>query len=321
MSNKLGYLIEFEGGECSGKDTHLYSLARKLNELGYVVNCANKKPFTFFQEPGATPTAELIRIILKNKLDTDYELSDRVKTDFDLNNAQEEFSKDIITKVARNYLENAMKISNTPIKNEIIQFIINGELQKNSQTEQIMKKLRKEKEPSEEFFKKYLTKEVLPPIAQEYLFFAARNILFETSIKQSLQESDFTIINRGRLSTQVYQGHVFNPSRIQTIRQENITATDNIFPDLILYFDIPIKEMFTRQAKLNKGRPDFFDGQKKEFHEKVRQGYINELKYYKSLPTNDPKYDKMIRVSTLPKLKEVEEQVFDLITTKLQIDK
>jgi dTMP kinase len=283
------YIISFEGGEYAGKGTQIISLRIKLQQIGFKVNSQHF-------EPGSTPKAELLRIIVKNKYDTEFKFPDDVIKQLELEKNASFFKQDKISEVAEKYLEDIIKNSKTTIKNELVHFILHDELPKNSELTRTMQKIKEKnpENPAHTLFKEYLTKEKLTPRMQENAFYAARNILYHNYINEPNKDTDIMIIDRSLDSTAVYQGHVFNPRRVENIRQENLNATEGTVPNITFFLDIPIDELFKRRALAERGDyNDFFDGQKKEFHEKVREGYIKEMKYYENLPKNHKEHGRI----------------------------
>ena len=283
------YIISFEGGECAGKGTQIISLHNKLQQIGFKVNSQHF-------EPGSTPKAELLRIIVKNKYDTEFKFPDEIIKQLELEKNASFFKQDKISMVAEKYLEDILEGSKTPIKNELVHFILHDELPKNSELTKLMQEIKEKnpENPAYTLFKEYLTKEKLTPRMQENAFYAARNILYHNYINKPNQDTDIMIIDRSLDSTAVYQGHVFNPDRLEDIRKENLNATEGTVPNITFFLDIPIKELFKRMALAERGDyNDFFDGQKKGFHEKVREGYIKETKYYENLPRNHEEHGRI----------------------------
>ena len=313
----LGKLITFEGGECAGKGTHIKLLKNVLEKKGYTVNI---KHF----EPGSTPKSEIIRAVIKNKFDTDYGLPRSVIEKFDLKNNKEYFQEDELSEISREYLEDALKKSNNILKNQVIEFLLDENYGLFC-FDRIVGGLQFFREPSKILFKEYFKKEELNSKAQAALFFAARNILYDNHILKSLKNNDFTIIDRSIDSTIVYQGYALqNPETPnyeiqkiqQSLREENLKATRGITPHLTLFLDIPINEIFKRLEITPRGDDaDYFDGKGKKFHERVRQGYLNEVKYYESLPKNNPQHARIKIVDTNKETNATHKDITELVTT------
>lgn len=282
-------IISFEGGEYAGKGTQIILLRNKLEQMGFSVKSQ-------YFEPGSTPKAELLRIIVKNKYDTLFKFPDEIIKQLKLNENTHFFKQDKISKVAEKYLEDILEKSKTPLKNELVYFVLHNELPKNSKLTTIMNELKEKnpENPAHTLFKEYFVNEKFTPKMQENAFYAARNILYHNYINKPTNDADIMLLDRSLDSTTVYQGHVFNPNRIEQIRKENLNATEGTVPNKTFFLDIPIEELFKRMALVERGDyNDFFDGQKKEFHKKVRQGYINETKHYENLSRNHKEHGRI----------------------------
>ena len=315
----LGKLVTWEGGEFAGKNKHNHLTAALLSHLGYNVNNS-------FWEPGSTPKAELLRIVVKNKIDTDFVFPNGFLETLDFNEYNDFFSKDELSDTAKAYLRNALSLSKNPYKREMIEFVLYGELKKKSLIAKALKDIPRSEIKSNEkihdvFLKNFFTQNPLSAKTQEYLFFAARNILYHNYIEKSLRSNDFTFINRSLDSTTVYQGRVLNPERVELIREENLRAVKGIVPDLTIFLDIPVKEMFRRLTKTPRGSyTDFFDGKKAAFHEKVKKGYEQELAHYISLPRNHKEYGRIVRIDADADLEVVHSSIVDLLSKKFSIN-
>lgn len=118
------------------------------------------------------------------------------------------------------------------------------------------------------------------PMAECLLFFAARQMHVETLIKPALAEGKIVICDRFTDSTIAYQGygHGFN---IPTIRQIESLTLNGFKPDITFILDLPVADGLERSMKqknLSAGREnteDRFEKLKIEFHEKLRQGFLD----------------------------------------------
>lgn len=307
-----GYLITFEGGECAGKGTQTKLLEQFLTSKNYTVN-------NTLWEPGSTPKSELLRIVVKNKFDTNFEFPNGFLQTFDFNKYKAFFSQDQLSTISERYLKRALELSNNLLKNEVIKFVLRGETKT-----QLMKRHLQEfinfEQPHAEFLNTYFSKEKLCSETQECLFLAARNILYHNYVEKSLKKYDFTFIDRSLDSSVVYQGHVFNPSRVEHIRKENMIAIQGVVPDITLFLDIPVQEIYKRLQNTSRGTyNDFFDGQKREFHEKVRQGYHKETEFYASLPKHNPQNERIKKINADKSEQEVHTEIINTIKKRFQI--
>lgn len=117
------------------------------------------------------------------------------------------------------------------------------------------------------------------PMTECVLFFAARQMHIETLIKPALAAGKIVICDRFTDSTRAYQGYGrgFDLSRIEAV---NNLVINNFEPDLTLLFDLPVEEGLKRslaqKAKASglESTEDKFEKLDRDFHEKMRQGYL-----------------------------------------------
>jgi dTMP kinase len=103
------------------------------------------------------------------------------------------------------------------------------------------------------------------------LFQSARAQIYQELIIPALKSGKIVLCDRTRDSSLVYQGFVrgFDEKLIERL---NNISTQNIYPDLTLLLDVPVKIGMTRRNGSEK--VDRLDMEKKDFHEKVRKGYL-----------------------------------------------
>ncbi len=117
------------------------------------------------------------------------------------------------------------------------------------------------------------------PMAECLLFFAARQMHVETLIKPAIAAGKIVICDRFTDSTIAYQGygHGFD---IPTIRQIEHLTLGGFKPDITFLLDLPVAEGLARslrQKDVSSGREnteDRFEKLQREFHEKLRQGFL-----------------------------------------------
>jgi len=118
------------------------------------------------------------------------------------------------------------------------------------------------------------------PLAECLLFFTARQMHVETLIKPALAEGKIVICDRFTDSTIAYQGygHGFD---IPTIHQIEKIALGNFKPDITFILDLPVNDGLTRSIKQKnnaagkENTEDRFEKLKTDFHEKLRQGFLD----------------------------------------------
>jgi dTMP kinase len=117
------------------------------------------------------------------------------------------------------------------------------------------------------------------PMAECLLFFAARQMHVETLIKPALADGKIVICDRFTDSTIAYQGygHGFD---ITTIRQIEIITLGGFKPHLTFLLDLPVDVGLSRSLKQKnvaagkENTEDRFEKLNREFHERLRQGFI-----------------------------------------------
>jgi len=108
------------------------------------------------------------------------------------------------------------------------------------------------------------------PLAQVFLFLAARHQHVAEKIRPWLKRGRVVLCDRYTDATLAYQGYAggIDPA---TIRELNVQATGGIGPDLTLLFDLDPAEGFRR---IGRRRLDHFERQALAFHRRVRRGYL-----------------------------------------------
>lgn len=110
------------------------------------------------------------------------------------------------------------------------------------------------------------------PVAELFLYLAARADLVQTVIRPALMDGRVVISDRYALSTEAYQmaGRGIDPG---LIRAANRAATQGIDPDLTLILDLPPELGQARQLAAGK-RQDRLDRESSEFHRRVVEYYL-----------------------------------------------
>ncbi len=112
------------------------------------------------------------------------------------------------------------------------------------------------------------TLEIYSPEAELFLFEADRAELFKQIIIPSLKRGEQIIADRSYLSTEAYQGYG-RGMNLDMIKNFNKIATYGIKPDLAFIFDMPVEEAFASKVK-----KDRIESLSMEFHNRVRQGFL-----------------------------------------------
>ena len=110
------------------------------------------------------------------------------------------------------------------------------------------------------------------PLAEALLFASARAQLIHEKILKFLETPQSIVIaDRFIDSSLVYQGVANNLGK-QFILDLHSHPPLEIRPDLTFYLHVPLDIAFERLAKRNQEK-DYFESQKKSFHQKIYQGY------------------------------------------------
>lgn len=108
----------------------------------------------------------------------------------------------------------------------------------------------------------------LAPAAELMLFWADRAEHVHRVVGPALEAGSVVLCDRFSDSTLAYQGYARGHD-IDFLRRGNAMATGGLTPDLTLLFDLPVHIGLGRlQSK------DRLDGESIEFHERVRQGFL-----------------------------------------------
>lgn len=110
------------------------------------------------------------------------------------------------------------------------------------------------------------------PLAELFLYLAARSDLVETIIRPALEAGRVVLSDRFGLSTEAYQmvGRGLDPA---LVRAGNRAATQGITPDLTLILDLSPELGQARQIAAGK-RQDRLDQESVEFHRRVVEYYL-----------------------------------------------
>lgn len=117
--------------------------------------------------------------------------------------------------------------------------------------------------------------EQVDPLAELLVFAADRAHHVRTLLLPALAQNKIVISDRYADATVAYQGsgRGFKPELIQQIVQ---LATDGLTPELTLLFDLSVAESAVRtRRRVAAKRSDRLDREKVEFHERVRQAYLD----------------------------------------------
>jgi dTMP kinase len=108
------------------------------------------------------------------------------------------------------------------------------------------------------------------PLAELLLFNASRAQLVKEVIKPNLKKGVVVISDRYADSTTAYQGYGRGLD-LTMVMAVNKTGTMGLVPDLTILMDMPVEEGLARKGGKNQDR---FEVESMDFHQRVRQGYL-----------------------------------------------
>ncbi|MFQ3665151.1 MAG: dTMP kinase [Sphingomonadaceae bacterium] len=138
------------------------------------------------------------------------------------------------------------------------------------------------------------------------LIAAARADHVARAIRPALAGGQVVLCDRYIHSTLAYQGHGkgLDPGAIRAIHD---FATGDLWPDLVLWIDLPPEEGLRRACARN-GQPDRFEAHEAAFHARVRAGFA-------ALAAEDPR---IVRIDGTPGPEAVAEAVWAAVRPRLR---
>jgi len=110
--------------------------------------------------------------------------------------------------------------------------------------------------------------------AEALLFATARLHHMQGRILPALRRGAYVISDRFFDSTRVYQGIAGQVGDAELDVLDRL-ATNGRSPDLTLIFDLPVEEAMSRtSARRGNAAPDRFEGEAREFHDRLREGFL-----------------------------------------------
>jgi len=119
----------------------------------------------------------------------------------------------------------------------------------------------------------------LSPWGETFLFLSDRNYHVRNLIKPKLEEGFTVITDRFFLSTLAYQGYGRGLD-INLLKELNEKILEGVYPDLTFLVDIPVEVALER---LERGRKDLNRFEKKDFLQRVREGFLKLAEEYKNV--------------------------------------
>ncbi len=145
---------------------------------------------------------------------------------------------------------------------------------------------------------------LIPPIAELLLYEADRNIHVNNLIKPALESGKVVISDRYIYSTLAYQGYARGLD-INLIKQLNQLVIENVKPDIVFLLDIPVELSLKRLGE----KKDRIEGESKEFHEKLRRGFLDIAHQEK---------ERFIVIDATKSKEEIFNQIKSVVLEKLQ---
>ena len=122
----------------------------------------------------------------------------------------------------------------------------------------------------------------MDPLTQAFLFFAARAHQFHFKLKKEIDEGKIVILDRSVDSTIVYQGYAQDQSLIPLLRANNSACLSVNGIEIAKTFLLDISVDIAMKRVTLRKKFDRFDSRKKDFFERVRQGYLSEVTFSNS---------------------------------------
>ena len=110
----------------------------------------------------------------------------------------------------------------------------------------------------------------IDPLAELFLFSAARSLLIRSVIAPALERGDVVVSDRYIYSTAAYQGYGRGLD-LAAIHSISNMATSGIVPDLTVLLDLPVEDGLGRKTA---DTFDRFEREAQGFHRRVRDGYL-----------------------------------------------
>jgi dTMP kinase len=115
------------------------------------------------------------------------------------------------------------------------------------------------------------------PVAEVLLLFAARSMHVENLIKPTLAAGKTVICDRFTDSTRAYQSYGHGLP-IETVESINTMTLNGFEPHMTFILDLPVEAGLARAGKRlaqDASKEDRFEKLKTDFHERLRQGYLD----------------------------------------------
>lgn len=145
-----------------------------------------------------------------------------------------------------------------------------------------------------------LYKGEVSPKCEAFLYLASRAQNVDFVVRPAVDSGKIVLCDRHIDSTIAYQGYGRGID-LKQLKEQNDLATSNFKPNLTLVFDIDVE---TSQSRVGKEK-DRLEAEGKEFHERVRQGYLEIAK-------NEP--DRVKVIDAKDTIENIFEQVKEIVS-------
>lgn len=136
--------------------------------------------------------------------------------------------------------------------------------------------------------------ELVSPVAETLLMFAARSIHLENVIRPALTRGEWVICDRFTDATRAYQGYGrgLDVSWIDQLAQ---AVHADLEPDRTLLLDVPVAVGLQRARNRSGSAADRFEAEREDFFTRVRSGYLE-------LARREPQRMRVIDASVTPEV-------------------
>lgn len=148
------------------------------------------------------------------------------------------------------------------------------------------------------------------PQTELLLFSALRNEHMEIQIKPALERGDWVLCDRFIDSTTVYQGFGsgLNIRRIQWLHDFTLNTAKEHSPDLTFLLDIDVEVGLKRSGRIDNTETRF-ESRGFEYHQKVRDGFLQLVKLYPRIKVIDALSDPDV----------VQEDIWNVLIRQLEL--
>lgn len=140
------------------------------------------------------------------------------------------------------------------------------------------------------------------------LYQAARAQVYRELILPAIEMGKWVLADRTSDSSVVYQG-VVREFGVEIIKELNGLSTKDTYPDLTILLDVPVEVGLSRRN--GAGGVNRLDMESKEFHEKVRQAYLELAKQEKK---------RFVVVDATKSIDEVAEEIWNIVARRFELE-